>query len=70
MRKTWVNLSTDFSFIQVGRPVVVIGEKLIVYVIEILGDNILTTEGNYKKEQLVSVMDIAYLVEYIDDNQN
>jgi hypothetical protein len=70
MSKTWVNLSTDFSFIQQGIPVVVIGEKIVVDVIEILGDNIITTDGTYKKEQLVSLMDIVSLVDYVNNNQN
>jgi hypothetical protein len=70
MNKTWVNLSTDFSFIQLGIPVVVIGEKIVVDVIEILGDNIITTDGTYKKEQLVSLMDIVSLVDYVNNNQN
>jgi hypothetical protein len=70
MNKTWVNLSTDFSFIEVGKPVAVLGKKIVVYVLEILGDIIITTEGTYKKEQLVSLVDIVCLVDYINNNQN
>jgi hypothetical protein len=58
----------DYSFIQVGMPVVPKGKNEVVYIIEILGDNIFTTNGSYKKEQLSSVIEIANLLQSFSDN--
>ncbi len=65
-----VNLSKDYSFIKVGMPVVPSGKKEVVYIIEILGDNIFTTNGSYKKEQLSSVIEVAKIIEYFNNNKN
>jgi hypothetical protein len=65
-----VNLFKDYSFIQVGSPAVPKGEKVVVYIIEILGENIITTGGSYYKEQLSSVIEIANIIEYLNNNQN
>ena len=65
-----VNFSIDYSFIEVGKPVVVRGESIIAYVIEIFGETIITTGGNYKKEQLSSVIEVAKLIEYLIAHQN
>lgn len=63
-------LEKDYSFIQVGRPVVPRGKKEVVYIIEILSDNIITTNGSYKKEQFSSVIEIAGIIAYFDYNKN
>jgi hypothetical protein len=65
-----VNLSKDYSFIQVGMPVVPKGKKEVVYIIEILGDHIFTTNGSYKKEQLSSVIEVAKIFMYLNNHKN
>lgn len=65
-----LNLSKDYSFIKVGTPVVAKGKKEVVYIIEIIGDNIFTTNGSYKKEQLSSVLEVAEIMKYFYNNQN
>ncbi len=64
------NSTKDYSFIEVGNPAVPKGKKEVVYIIEILGDIIFTTNGSYKKEQLRSVIEVAKMVTYLDNNQN
>tara|TARA_R110002096_G_scaffold114977_4_gene249150 strand:- start:1961 stop:2164 length:204 start_codon:yes stop_codon:yes gene_type:complete len=63
-------LEKDYSFIEVGSPVVPRGKREVVYIIEILGDNIITTNGSYKKEQLSSVIEIARIIYQLDNNKN
>lgn len=65
-----VNLLKDYSFIKVGAPAVPKGKKEVVYIIEILGNNIFTTNGNYKKEQLISVIETAAIEIYFNNSQN
>ena len=49
-------MEDDFK---IGRPVCPKGEKIVVYIIEILGDTFITTNGSYKKEELESVITVA-----------
>jgi hypothetical protein len=64
------NFNKDYSFIQIGMPVVPKGKKEVVYIIEILGDCIITTNGSYKKEQLNSVIEVAKIIDYFTNNKN
>lgn len=65
-----VNKMKDYSFIQVGKPAIPIGKKEVVYIVEILGDKVITTNGSYKKEQLSSIFEIAKLLKFIEGIQN
>jgi hypothetical protein len=65
-----VNITKDYSFIQIDSPVVPKGKKEVVYIIEILGDNIFTTNGSYKKEQLNSAIEVAKILMYFDNSKN
>lgn len=49
----------DYSFIQVGSPVIPKGKREVVYIIEILNEKIITTNGTYQKENLNSVVHVA-----------
>jgi hypothetical protein len=64
------NFNKDYSFIQIGIPVVPKGKKEVVYIIEILSDCIITTNGSYKKEQLSSVIEVAKIIEHFTNNKN
>lgn len=58
----------DYTFIKVGFPVVPRGIKEVVYITEILGENIFTTNGCYKKEQLNSIVYVSTLLECFSKN--
>jgi len=58
----------DYSFIEVGEPVVIHSEKVVAYVIEILGETIITTGGSYKKEQLSSLLEAYKLLSSFSNN--
>lgn len=64
------NFNKDYSFIQIGTPVVPKGIKEVVFIIEILGDCIITANGIFKKEQLSSVIEVAKILEYFTNNKN
>jgi len=44
---------------KIGSAVCPKGEKIVVYIIEILGDTYITTGGSYKKEELECVRTVA-----------
>lgn len=58
----------DYSFIAVGKPVVIYSEKIVAYVVEILGDTIITTGGSFKKHQLSSVLEAYKLLSSFSNN--
>ena len=52
---------------KIGSAVCPKGEKIVVYIIEILGDTYITTGGSYKKEELECVRTVA--LRYIWTNE-
>lgn len=64
------NLLKDYSFVRIGAPAVPRGLEEVVYIIDIDGDKILTTNGTYTREQLSSTVRIYECYLFLMEHKN